>query len=70
MRKEKPSGNNMLMQYLGLGFQLAVWLGVVIYAGIWLDKKVALKFPLFVWLLPLLLLAGMLIKIIKDTTKK
>ncbi len=70
MKQDKRSNAAILLQYMGLAFQLAVTLGIGIYAGIWLDKKVALKFPLFVWLLPLLLLGGMLVKVIKDTTKK
>ncbi len=59
-----------LMQYAGYAVQLAAGLGLAVWAGIWLDRKIAIGIPVFSWLLPLLLLIGILIKVVKDTTKK
>ncbi len=59
-----------LMQYAGFAAQLAIGLLFAVYAGIWCDKKLALGFPLFIWSLPLLLLIALLVKAVKDTTKK
>lgn len=59
-----------LMQYAGYAAQLLVGLGLAVWAGIWLDKKIHIGFPLLIWLLPLLLLIGMMIKVVKDTSKK
>lgn len=62
--------DNQLMQYAGLAAQLAIGLLVTVYGGIRLDKWAGLAIPLFIWLLPLLLLTGMIIKVIRDTSKK
>ncbi len=66
--QDKP--NNPLMQYAGLAVQLAAGLLLAVYAGMWLDKWIAFGIPLLIWLLPLLLLIGMMIKVIRDTSKK
>ena len=63
------SNKNLLIQYAALALQLLLGLGLMVYGGIWIDKKIALLFPLFVWLLPLFLIVAMIIKVIKDTTK-
>lgn len=62
--------NDLLVQYAGLASQLLAGLGIAIYGGMWVDKKMAFKKPLAIWLLPLLILAAMLIKVIRDTSKK
>jgi hypothetical protein len=66
--QEKP--NNSLMQYAGFAAQLAIGLLLAVYAGKWLDGKTGLRFPVLIWLLPLILLIGILIKVVKDTSKK
>ncbi len=58
------------MQYAGLAAQLAAGLLMMVYMGNWLDKWVAFKIPIFIWSLPLLLVIGMIIKAIRDTSKK
>ena len=63
------NNKNLLAQYLGFAAQLLLGLGLMVYGGMWIDKKITIGFPLFVWLLPLLLIAAMIIKVIKDTTK-
>lgn len=64
------SPRDPLMQYAGYAAQLAAGLGLAVWAGMWIDRKIAIGFPLLIWLLPLLLLIGMMIKVIKDTSKK
>lgn len=64
------SPRDPLMQYAGYAVQLAAGLGLAVWAGMWVDRKIAIGFPLLIWLLPLLLLIGMMIKVIKDTSKK
>ena len=66
---DKPD-NSTLMQYAGFAAQLAVGLLLAVYAGMWLDKQAGLSIPIMIWLLPLLLLIVMLIKVVKDTSKK
>ena len=62
--------NNSLMQYAGFAAQLAVGLILAVYAGMWLDKQTGIKIPIFIWLLPLVILVAMLFKVVKDTSKK
>ena len=58
------------MQYAGFSAQLAVGLILAVYAGMWLDKQTGIKIPIFIWLLPLVILVAMLFKVVKDTSKK
>ncbi len=58
------------MQYAGFAAQLAVGLILAVYAGMWLDKQTGIKIPIFIWLLPLVILIAMLFKVVKDTSKK
>ena len=58
------------MQYAGFAAQLAVGLILAVYAGMWLDKQTGIKIPIFIWLLPLVILVAMLFKVVKDTSKK
>ncbi len=66
---DKPNPN-ALMQYAGYAAQLAVALVLAVYAGMWLDKQTGIRFPILIWLLPLVILIGMMIKVVRDTTKK
>jgi F0F1-type ATP synthase assembly protein I len=65
---EKP--RNPLMQYAGFATQLAAGLILGVFLGMWIDKRTGLNFPLLIWLLPLVILIGMLIKVVKDTSTK
>ena len=56
------------MRYAGLATELAAGLVSGVYAGNWLDKKMAFAKPVWLWLLPLLLLMVLLIKLIRDTS--
>lgn len=68
MQEEKP--RNTLMQYAGFAAQLAGALLAAVFAGKWLDKHTGVDFPILIWLLPLLVLIVLLIKVVKDTSKK
>lgn len=62
--------NNLLWKYAGLATQFLVGIGIAVYAGLKLDEWLKIKMPLAVWVLPLLLILGVIIKIVKDTAKK
>ena len=64
------NNKNLLAQYFGFAAQLLLGLGLMVYGGMWFDKKISIGFPLLVWLLPLLLIIAMIVKVIKDTSKK
>jgi hypothetical protein len=53
-----------------MGMQFLVSIGLGIFIGIKADGWLHFSFPLLVWILPLLIIAGLIIKIIKDTSKK
>lgn len=58
------------MQYAGYAAQLAAALIIGVVAGMWIDKKLNIGFPIAIWALPLVILIGMLIKVVKDTSTK
>ncbi len=70
MDKKPKSNGELLLQYSGLAFQLLIAIGIAVYAGLYIDKWINTKFPIFLWLLPLAVIAGMIFKAIKDTSKK
>jgi hypothetical protein len=64
------SGNAQLWQYAGIGGQLLISLGVGVFLGLKADEWLNLKFPVLVWVLPLLILIAMIARLIKATSKK
>ena len=70
MDKKPKSNSKLLLQYSGLAFQLLVAIGIAVYAGFYLDKWINTGFPLFLWLLPLAVIAAMIFKAVKDTSNK
>ena len=71
MSLQKHNKNNDLLRYAGLGAQLFVSLGIAVYVGHLLDAKVIrTTIPIFTMLLPLVVLVGMIISIIRNTSKK
>ena len=70
MTEKKNNQNKLLMRYAGLGFQFLVGIGLAVYAGIKGDEWLNMRFPLLVWLLPLLIILSVIIKTVVDTGKK
>lgn len=68
--KKNISGKQQLIQYAGMGAQFFAALLIGVFGGKWLDEKLDISFPVLIWLLPLILLVGMLVKIVHDTSKK
>lgn len=67
---DNEQGNKLLWRYAGLGTEFLAGIGLGVYVGIKVDKWLNISVPLLVWILPLLVIIGMTIKIIKDTSKK
>lgn len=67
---EDKKERNSLMQYAGYAAQLAAGLILGVFLGMWIDKQTGLNFPIGIWLFPLVILIGMLIKVVKDTSSK
>jgi hypothetical protein len=70
-RLQKPNKNTSpLLRYAGLGAQIFAALGIAVFAGYKLDKWINISVPLLVWILPLLVLTGMIYQVVKDTGKR
>ena len=70
MKEKQPRNNRLLWQYAGMGTQLLVGLGLAAFGGIWLDRRMQFKLPVFVWLFPLLILILLIVKVLRDTSNK
>ncbi len=57
------------MRYAGLGAQIFVSLGIALLAGYKVDKWTHLRLPVFIWLLPFLVLCLLIYNLIRETSK-
>jgi len=55
------------LQYAGLAMQLLVALGLGVFAGLKVDHWLHFKIPVATWVLPLLILLGILVRLVRDT---
>lgn len=62
-----PTGDKSVLQYAGLATQWLVSLGIGVFVGYKVDHWLHLKFPIAVWVLPLLILLGGLVRLIRET---
>jgi len=69
-QQQQKSTQNDLLKYAGLGSQILVSLGIAVFVGYKTDKWLKIPLPLLVWLLPLVVLIGMIYNLIKETSKK
>jgi hypothetical protein len=58
------------LQYASIATQLMVSFAFAAFGGKWLDLKIFSRKPVFIWILPLLVGIGLIIKVIKDTDNK
>ena len=58
------------LQYAGIATQLLASFAFAAFGGKWLDLKFFSRTPIFIWILPLLVGIGMIVKVIKDTDSK
>ena len=66
-----PNNNsNNYMRYIGLGIQLMSGVGLAVWLGYWIDQKAHWGMPIFVWVLPMIILAYMLVKLVQEFSKK
>lgn len=67
-KQNKPT--NDLLRYAGLGAQLFASLGISVFIGYKVDQWMNTSIPLAVWIIPLLVLCGMIYRLVKETSKK
>lgn len=70
MIKDKKEANKVLWKYASMATQFFVAIALGVFLGIKLDEWLKISFPLLVWLLPLLMIIGMITKVMTDTNKK
>ena len=61
---------NSFLGYASVATQLLVAFAFAAFGGKWLDLKFFSQTPIFIWILPLLVGIGMIVKVIKDTDSK
>ena len=66
-QQNKDTNKKYLMLYAGLATQMLISLGIAVFIGVKADKWLKLSFPILPWLLPLLTLAAIIYRIIKET---
>lgn len=69
-KNQKPKSNQNLLKYAGLATQFFIGIGLGIFAGMKLDKWLAFSNPIFVWVLPLIIIVFSIYKIVQDTAPK
>ncbi len=68
--QKNKSNNSLLYRYAGLATQFLVSIGLALFLGLKADNWLSIKAPIFIWVLPLLVIGVMIWQIIKDTSKK
>jgi F0F1-type ATP synthase assembly protein I len=70
-QRSSPTQNkSLLLKYAGLTMQIMVGLALAVFGGYKLDGWLKFKTPLFVWVLPLIVIIAMIWQVIRDTSKK
>jgi hypothetical protein len=59
-----------LIRWAGLGTEMVASVGLSVFLGVKADKWLKLSFPILSWLLPLLVIAGLLINLVRSGSKK
>ena len=73
MESKKQSNHNNyrdLLRYASMGTQIFVGLGLAVFIGLKADKWLKISAPLLVIILPVMVLAGIIYKIVKATSKQ
>jgi hypothetical protein len=50
--------------------QFFVSIGIAVFLGLQADKWMTTSIPVFAWVLPLVAIIGIIIQVIRDTTRK
>ena len=61
---------NSFLGYASVATQFLVAFAFAAFGGKWLDLNFFSQTPIFIWILPLLVGIGMIVKVIKDTDSK
>ena len=62
--------NPGLSRYAGLAFQFLAAIGVTVWAGYRLDSLLDWAIPVWTWVLPLIAITGMILGVMRNSSKK
>jgi hypothetical protein len=65
--EKEPS---LLLRYAGMATQFFVAIGLSVWLGRKADIRLGWPSPVFVWVLPLLVICGLIILVVRDTAKR
>lgn len=65
-----PSPGKDIMRYAGMATQFLVAIGSAVFLGYKLDEWLSWAIPIWIWVLPLLVITGLIIGVIQDGSKK
>jgi hypothetical protein len=69
--KSSPSDNRRdILRYTGLSAEVCASVGFSVFLGIKGDKWLHVPFPILTWFLPLLVIVVLIIKLVKESTKR
>jgi len=69
-RLPPPDRRKELLRYAGLSTEVFASVGVSVFLGVKADKWLHVPFPVLAWLLPLLVILLLIIKLLKETSKR
>lgn len=70
MQNSQPDRNKELYRYASLSGQVAASVGISIFFGVKADKWLHVSFPIFSWALPLLVIVLLIVKLVKESSRK
>lgn len=68
--KMERKNDNQMWKYAGMVMQFFVSIGIAVFVGLQADKWMSASIPVFSWILPLLVIIGIIIQVMRDTTRK
>ena len=69
-RNRKSSNRAELLRYAGLSSEVLASVGISVYLGIKADKWLKLSFPVFSLSLPLLVIISLIVRLVKESSRK
>ena len=66
----KKRDDSLLLRYAGMATQFFVAIGASLWLGARVDGWFRWASPVWVWVLPLLVITGLIVKVVRDTAKR
>ena len=69
-RSPQPDNRRDLYRYAGLSAEVFASVGLSVFIGVKADKWLHVSFPILSWLLPLLVIVALIVKLVKESSKR